>query len=95
MRKNLALCVSGLAFLVNSDGEPRQAAAAELPAWCGKTSHDANSADVNALKRTEPDYIVRTIATLLCSSSSDAVPAHGRAEELRKEWSKKLGMIRH
>lgn len=81
------MCAAGLVSL----GLPALAAA-ELPSWCGKKTFEANSADVNALRRTEPDYIVRTVVTLLCSSSSDAVPVHGKAEELRKEWGKKLGM---
>ncbi len=75
-------------------GCPTLAAAATPPAWCGKQQKfDANSADVYGLKRTEPEYIVRTIATVLCSTTSDAVPAHGKAEELRKTWSEKLGMV--
>lgn len=93
MNQSISSWVSGLVFLLGSGSALSQAAAAELPGWCGKSSLEANSADVNALKRTEPDYIVRAIATILCSNSSDAVPAHGKAEELRKEWSKKLNML--
>lgn len=93
VKQYIVLCASGMAFLLASSGGPRRASAAELPNWCGKHSYEANSADVNALKRSEPEYIVRTISTVLCSNTSDAVPVHGKAEELRKEWSKKLGMV--
>ena len=93
VKRTIVLCASGLASLLAVGGNLRKAEAAELPSWCGKHSFEANSADVNALKRSEPDYLVRTIATLLCSSSADAVPVHSKAEDLRKEWSKKLGMV--
>ena len=57
MKQYIVLCASGFAFLLDASGGPRQASAAELPNWCGKNSYEANSADVNALKRSEPEYI--------------------------------------
>lgn len=85
--------ILSLAATLIALGASTSAVANTLPAWCGKTTFEANSADVNSLKRTEPDYAVRAIVTVLCSTTSDAASAHGNAEELRKSWGAKLGMV--
>lgn len=87
MRKYALFCAAALLWLA----EPR-GARAELPAWCGKNAFETNSYDANSLKRSEPDYIVRAIAKVLCSNSDEIKPHQGKAEELRKTWGSKLGM---
>lgn len=87
MRQYVLVCASAVAWLAGP-GDAR----AELPSWCGKSSFETNSYDANSLKRSEPDYIVRAIAKVLCSNSDEIKPHQGKAEELRKAWGSKLGM---
>ena len=87
MRQHVLFCASVLLGLAAPS-----LAHAELPTWCGKNSFETTSYEVNSLKRTEPDYIVRAIAKVLCSNSDEIKPHQGKAEELRKTWSQKLGM---
>ena len=67
-------------------------AEAGVPAWCKGKTFDANSSDLNALKRTEPDYVVRAIAQTMCSTSEEVVQHQATIDKARQAWSKKLGM---
>lgn len=87
MRQYVLFCASALAWLAGPGS-----AHAELPSWCGKNTFETNSYDANSLKRSEPDYIVRAIAKVLCSNSDEIKPHQAKAEELRKVWGSKLGM---
>ena len=87
MKPYVSFCACALVWLSGMGS-----AFAELPSWCGKSVFETNSYDANSLKRTEPDYIVRAIAKVLCSNSDEIQAHHSKAEELRKSWGTKLGM---
>jgi hypothetical protein len=70
----------------------RGAAWADLPAWCGTASFEASGSDLNDLKRTEPDDVVRAIAKTRCSTSPEVAQNHAKIDAARQAWGKKLGM---
>lgn len=88
MKRFVLVCASVIAWA----GSPR-AASAELPAWCGKASFETTGYDLNDLKRSEPDYVVRAIAKTRCSESPEVVQHHAKIDAARAAWGKKLGMV--
>lgn len=68
------------------------AAWADLPAWCGTSSFDTSGSDLQNLKRTEPDEVVRAIAKTRCSNSPEVAQNHAKIDAARQAWGKKLGM---
>jgi hypothetical protein len=70
----------------------RGVAWADLPTWCGTSSFEANGSDLNNLKRTDPDDVVRAIAKTRCSNSPEVAQNHAKIDAARQAWGKKLGM---
>lgn len=79
-------------FVIAWAAGPRTAWA-DLPAWCGRASFDASGSDLNDLKRSEPEYVVRALAKTRCSTSPEVVPNHPNIDAARQAWGKKLGMV--
>ena len=86
MKRVVMLCV------ITWAAAPR-AASADLPAWCGTASFEASSSDLNDLKRTDPDYVVRALAKTRCSRSPEVAQHHASIDAARQAWGKKFGMV--
>ncbi len=87
MKRLVMLCVLGWA------AGPRTAWADRLPAWCGTAAFDASGSDLQDLKRSDPDDVIRALAKTRCSNSPEVVPNHPNIDAARQAWGKKLGMV--
>jgi hypothetical protein len=66
-------------------------AAADTPKWCPKAT-EAGTYDLNELKRSEPEYVVRAIAKVSCSTNPEVANMQQQVATARAAWGKKLGM---
>jgi hypothetical protein len=80
------------ASLVASLGGAELAAADALPAWCRGKALDAGTYDLNELKRSEPENVVKAIAKTMCTPAPEISQHHAKIEVARQAWGKKLGM---
>jgi hypothetical protein len=63
------------------------------PAWCGSAAIEASGSDLQNLKHSEPETVVRALAKTRCSTAPEVAQNHASIDAARAAWGKKLGMV--